>query len=94
MLVQCGSRAVSQTLIKLRNLQIQMARHLLKASRNTPRAALYGDLGWVPIRTIQDSFRVKYFARIMDLDTHRWNKLLLNTMISLDITPDKLRYNL
>ena len=30
---------------RLESLQLQMARYILKASRNTPRAALYGDLG-------------------------------------------------
>jgi hypothetical protein len=77
---------------KIEHLQLLMARHILKAPRNTPRAALYGDLGWAPISTIQDSFRAKYFARVIDMEPHRWPKLLLNTMISLDIDPSKLRY--
>jgi len=77
---------------KIENLQLQMARYILKASRNTPRAALYGDLGWVPISTIQNCFRVKYFARVVDMEAHRWPKLLLNTMISLDTDFSKLRY--
>lgn len=77
---------------KIENLQLQMARYILKAPRNTPRAALYGDLGWVPLSTIQNLFRAKYFARVVDMETHRWPKLLLNTMISLGIEPNKLRY--
>ena len=77
---------------KIENLQLQMARHILKAPRNTPRAALYGDLGWVPISTIQNSFRVKYFARILDMEFHRWPKLLMNTMTCLNTVPNKLRY--
>ena len=77
---------------KIENLQMQMARHILKAPRNTPRAALYGDLGWAPISNIQDSFRAKYFARVNNMEHHRWPKLLLNTMLSLKIEPIKLRY--
>ena len=77
---------------KLENLQLQMARYIMKAPRNTPRAALYGDLGWLPLSSIQNSFRMKYLARIIDMDMHRWPKLLLNTMMSMDIDPSKLRY--
>ena len=54
---------------KLKNLQLQMARYILKASRNTPRAALYG-----PLSTIQNSFRMNYLARIIDMDMYlMWN---------------------
>ena len=77
---------------KLESLQLQMARFILKAPRNTPRAALYGDLGWCSLSTNQDIFRLKYLARIIDLDPHRWPKLLLNTMLSMDIDFAKLRY--
>ena len=77
---------------RLDNLQLQMARYILKASRNTPRAALYGDLGWATLSSIQNSARLKYLARIIDMDLHRWPKLLFNTMISMDIDPARLRY--
>ena len=77
---------------KIENLQLQMARYILKAPRYTPRAALYGDLGWVPIATLQDGHRTKFFARVINLEAHRWPKFLLNTMLSLDINPCKLRY--
>ena len=47
-----------------------MARFILKAPRYTPRAALYGDLGWVPISTLQDGHRAKFFARVNNLEPH------------------------
>ena len=50
---------------KIENLQLQMARFILKAPRYTPRAALYGDLGWVPIATLQKGHRTKFFARVL-----------------------------
>jgi len=77
---------------RIENLQLQMARHILKAPRNTPRVTLYGDLGWVPIATIQNSFRAKYFYRLLNLDEHRWPKLLFNTMMCLDLDPSALRF--
>ena len=78
---------------RLENLQLQMARYILKASRSTPRAALYGDLGWEKLSSIQNTARLKYLARIIDMNSHRWPKLLFNTMISLYIDPARLRYN-
>ena len=45
---------------KIENLQLQMARFILKAPRYTPRVhttrgAMETDLGWVPISTLQDA---------------------------------------
>ena len=77
---------------KIENLQLQMARFILKAPRNTPRAALYGDLGWTPISNLQDCFRAKYFARVVDMEPHRWPKFLLNTMLNMDTELIKFRY--
>ena len=78
---------------RLENLQLQISRYILKASRSTPRAALYGDLGWEKLSSIQNTARLKYLACIIDMNSHRWPKLLFNTMISLDIDPPRLRYN-
>jgi len=61
-----------------------MARHILKANRSTPRATLYGDLGWVPINTLQNTFRAKYLSRLLNMEPHRWPKLLFNSMLSLN----------
>ena len=78
---------------KIENLQLQMARFIFKAPRYTPRATLYGDLGWVPISTLHDISRTKYFARVANLDSHRWPKLpKLLTMLSLNVEPENLRY--
>ena len=38
---------------KIESIQLQMARYIHKAPRNTPKEALYGDLGWVPIKVSQ-----------------------------------------
>ena len=77
---------------KIERLQLQMARYIMKASRITPRTALYGDLGWTSIATIQNSLRIKYMARINEMDMHRWPKLLFYSMINLNCNVNTLRY--
>lgn len=76
---------------KIENLQLQMARYILKASRNTPKEALYGDLGWVPIKVSQDALRVKYLNHLLSMDKHRWSNLMLNTILNFS-GADRLRY--
>jgi len=56
----CGGSSDIQTLEKL---QTHMARTILKASRTTCKEALYGDLGWESIASIQDCHRMKYLER-------------------------------
>jgi hypothetical protein len=65
---------------RVENLQLQMARYILKAPRNTPAAALYGDLGWQSIASIQESIKISYFARLSSMSMHRWPKLLFNSL--------------
>ena len=77
---------------KIENLQLQMARYILKAPRNTPAAALYGDLGWHSITSLQDVHKIKYFARLSNLEMHRWPKLMLNAIMNLNCDADQLRY--
>jgi hypothetical protein len=80
------------TIKRLENLQHQMARSILKAARNTPIAALLGDLGWCPIQDIHNQRKVKYFSRLLDLDLHRWPKLLLNALMTFYNNDTTLRY--
>ena len=77
---------------KLERLQLQMARYILKAPMNTPRSALYGELGWMPIKTMHDISRVKYFDRLIKMDSCRWPKLLLNAKIELNCEPKDIRF--
>lgn len=78
---------------RLEGLQMQMARYILKAPRNTPQAALYGDLGWLSISNSQDTFKAKYLSRVINMDMHRWPKLLLNTMLNnFGQNLDSMRY--
>ena len=64
-----------------------MARYILKAPRNTSKEALYGDLGWVPIKVSQDALRVKYLDHLLHMDQHRWLNFMLKTILY------RLRYN-
>ena len=68
----------------LDKLQIQMARAILKAPRNTPAAALLGDLGWSNFKSIHDKAKVKFFSRLKNMDLNRWPKLLLNALSIID----------
>ena len=79
---------------KIESIQLQMARYILKAPRNTPKEALYGDLGWVPIKVSQDALRVKYLDYLLHMDKHRWSKFnfMLNTILNLS-EEVRLRYN-
>jgi hypothetical protein len=85
----CGSQS---DIHKIENLQLQMARYILKAPRHTPGVALYGDLGWNSITSLQNVHRIKYFARLFNLDMHRWPKLMLNALMNLNCTTDQIRY--
>ena len=69
-----------------------MARYILKAPRNTSKEALYGDLGWVPIKVSQDALRVKYLDHLLHMDQHRWSNFMLNTILNLS-EEVRLRYN-
>ena len=60
---------------RIEHLQNQMARCILKASRNTPIDCLLGELGWEPISVVQDKLRIKYFNRLRCMSSHRWPKL-------------------
>lgn len=85
----CGG---DSDLKRIENLQLQMARYILKAPRNTPGAALLGDLGWFPISSLQNANRIKYFGRLLNLEMHRWPKLMLNTLFSLNCNVDNIRF--
>ena len=56
----CGSYS---DIKRVEGLQLQMARTILRASRNTAKEALYGELRWDSIATIQTNHRIKYFDR-------------------------------
>lgn len=68
---------------KIENLQYQMARIILKAPRNVAKEALYGDLGWQSIASIQNNCRVQYFNRLKNMDNSRWPKLLFNAIFAI-----------
>ena len=68
---------------KLENLQLQMARIILKAPRNVAKEALLGDLGWQSIATIQNKYRISYFNRIKNLEEARWPKLLGKALLEV-----------
>lgn len=72
---------------KLENLQVQMAKTILKAPRNMTMEALYGDLGWNRLCAIQDNMRIDYLERLFNLDVDRWPKLLFNA--SFHVTKEK-----
>ena len=75
----CGSQA---DVNKLENLQYQMARYILKIPTNTAKGAIYGDLGWNTLSSIQDTQRVGYFYRLVHMNQDRWPKLLFNVMFN------------
>ena len=76
----------------LEKVQLQMARFLLKAPRYTPREALYGDLGWVPLSQLHELARVKMFNRFIIMDNRRWPNIVLHAMLQLNCDFDKLKY--
>ena len=84
----CGSKS---DIDQIENLQLQMARYILKAPRNTPSVALYGDLGWQTIRSMHDIQRIKYLARLSNLDMHRWPKLMLNALLNVNCNISQIR---
>ena len=57
---------------RVESLQLQMARTILKANRSTAKEALYGDLGWQPIKITQDILKAKYIRNIMCMEMNRW----------------------
>jgi hypothetical protein len=75
---------------KLENLQYHMARAILKAPRNVAKEALYGDLGWQTIDSIQNNVRVQYFKRLQDMDEERLPKLLFNAIFHVE---DNLKWD-
>ncbi|XP_071944139.1 uncharacterized protein [Antedon mediterranea] len=68
---------------KIENIQLQMAKTLLKAPRNTPSLVLLGDLGWDSIENTHNEIKIKYFDRLINLEAHRWPKLLLHALFTL-----------
>lgn len=67
---------------RLENLQYQMARYILKIPINTAKGAIYGDLGWDTLSSIQDTQRVSYFYRLLNMNSNRWPKVLFNFMFN------------
>ena len=77
---------------KLEKLQIQMARAILKAPRNTASQALIGDLGWDTIECIHNRLKVNYYSRLHNMDPHRWPKLLFNATFIMHDHNTNLRW--
>ena len=63
---------------RLEHLQVSMARSILKAPRNMTKEALYAELGWSPLTSVQDRFRIDFFDRLLSMNNDRWPKLLFN----------------
>ena len=78
---------------RLENLQLQMARSILRAPRNTPSVTLLGDLGWDTIENSHKICKVKYFDRLINMDSHRWPKLLFNVIFTIHNSNKHLRWN-
>ena len=78
---------------RIESLQYQMARAILKASRNTPLECLLGDLGWQPISVIQNNLRIKYFNRLRQLDTNRWPNIVFEKTHSVYIIKNRQTSN-
>jgi len=78
---------------RLENLQLQMARSILKAPRCTPSVTLLGDLGWDTIENSHKVCKVKYFDRLTNMDPHRWPKLLFNAIFTIHNYNRHLRWN-
>ena len=73
-------------------------RFILKAPRHYPathHAQRYTEtmngFQYLPIQDHEDGHRAKFFARVNNLEPHRWPKFLLNTMISLDVQSSKIK---
>jgi len=77
----CNGKSVID---KLENLQYNMARTILKAPRNVAKDAMYGDLGWQTMYSIQNNIRVQYFNRLKQMDEDRLPKLLLNAIFHVE----------
>jgi hypothetical protein len=65
---------------RIENLQVRMAKVILKAPRNMTKEALYADLGWSPITSTQDKLRINFLDRLLIMSDERWPKLLFNAM--------------
>jgi len=65
---------------RIENLQVRMAKSILKAPRNMTKEAMYADLGWSPLTSTQDKFRIDFFDRLLTMSNERWPKLLFNAM--------------
>ena len=64
---------------RLENLQVLMARSILKAPRNMTKESMYAELGWSSLTSTQDKFRINFFDRLLSMSNKRWPKLLFNT---------------
>ena len=71
------------SLDRIENLQYQVARYLLKSPRNVAKEALYGDLGWNSVESIQMNIRVTYFSRLKNMGDNRWPRLLFRAIFEL-----------
>ena len=78
---------------KLENLQFLMARTILKAPRNTPSVTLLGDLGWETIENLHKQCKVRYFDQLINMNSHRWPKLLFNAILTTYNSSRHLRWN-
>ena len=78
---------------RLENLQLQMARSILRAPRNTPSVTLLGDLGWDTIENSHKICKIKYFDRLINMNSHRWPKLLFNAVLTIHNSNNHLRWN-
>lgn len=65
---------------RLENVQMQMAKAILKAPRNMTKEAMYGELGWDSIASIQDKVRLSFVDRLFKMSNNRWPKLLFNAL--------------
>ena len=75
----CGSNS---DIKRVEGLQLQMARTIVRASRNTAKEALYSELGWDSIATIQTNHRIKYFDRLINMNDDRYPKILFQKLFS------------
>lgn len=60
------------------HLQVSMAISILKAPRNMTKEAMYAELGWSSLISVQDRFRLDFFDRLLSMNNDRWPKLLFN----------------
>lgn len=77
---------------RLENVQTQMAKIILKAPRNMTKEALYGELGWNSIASLQDKIRLTYLDRLYKLENNRWPKLVFNASYHVSNENEKFKW--